>query len=160
MQSLFDFVRRYKREDGSELCEPFIRAPKRRTDPTYHEIVPDPIDLLKIQLKLKTEEYGSLPELEADFQKLFSNAHAYYKKESPECTAARELEELYKKALEKIEAGEDPVTSLGSREESEDSDLQEMLEDLFAAVIIASDPGEGSRPWHLSFRLLPSPKVR
>lgn len=38
MQSLFDFMRRFKREDGSELCEPFIRAPKRRTDPEYYEV--------------------------------------------------------------------------------------------------------------------------
>jgi len=33
MQTLFDFMRKYRREDGAEICEAFIRAPKRRTDP-------------------------------------------------------------------------------------------------------------------------------
>ena len=70
MQSLYDFLRRYKREDGSELCEPFIRAPKRRTDPEYYEVVSDPLDLLRIQQKLKTEEYADTDELRADFQKV------------------------------------------------------------------------------------------
>ena len=159
MQSLYDFLRRYKREDGSELCEPFIRAPKRRSDPGYYEVVSDPIDLLRIQQKLKTDEYANMPELKEDFKKLFSNAFAYYKRESDEHTSATELEDLFGKALEKIEAGEDPVAALGTREESEENDVQEMLEDLFAAVIVATDPGEGSRPWHLAFRLLPSQKV-
>ena len=159
MQSLYDFLRRYKREDGSELCEPFIRAPKRRSDPSYYEVVSDPIDLLRIQQKLKTEEYSNMPELKADFKKLFANAYAFYKKDSPEYTAAMELSDLYTKALEKIEAGEDPVAALGNREDSDEGDLQEMLEDLFAAIIVACDSGEGARPWHLAFRFLPSQKV-
>ncbi len=43
MQTLYDFIRRYRREDGSELCDTFIRAPKRRTDPAYYDVVTDPI---------------------------------------------------------------------------------------------------------------------
>jgi hypothetical protein len=42
MQILFDFMRKYRREDGGEICEAFIRAPKRRTDPGIAET-----DLLK-----------------------------------------------------------------------------------------------------------------
>ena len=60
----------------------------------------------------------------------------------------------------KIDAGEDPTATLGSREESEEDNLTEMLEDLFAGVILATDPLDPSRQIHLAFRLLPSKKVR
>ena len=99
MQQLFDFIRRYRREDGSELCETFIRAPKRRTDPAYYEVVSDPIDMLRIQQKLKTEEYADLDELKGDFVKLFNNAFAYYKKGTSEHRDATELHDLFNKAL-------------------------------------------------------------
>lgn len=99
MQNLFDFMRRYRREDGSELCEPFIRAPKRRTDPGYYEVVSDPIDMLRIQQKLKTEEYADLDELKADFKRLFDNAFAYYKSDTEEYEAASEMRDLYEKAI-------------------------------------------------------------
>ncbi|CAB4068400.1 PBRM1 [Lepeophtheirus salmonis] len=54
---LYEFIRRFKKEDGSELCENFIRVPKRRTDPGYYDVVTVPMDLLRIQQKLKTDEY-------------------------------------------------------------------------------------------------------
>ena len=84
MQTLFDFMRRYRREDGSELCETFVRAPKRRTDPEYYEVVTDPIDMLKIQNKLKTDEYSEMKQLQDDFDLLFNNALSFYKKGSQE----------------------------------------------------------------------------
>lgn len=160
MQMLYDFLRRYKREDGSELCEPFIRAPKRRTDPEYYDVVADPIDMLRIQQKLKTDEYTDLTELKADFDKLITNAHKFYADDSDEYEAASEVKDLLDKAVIKLEMGEDPVHSLGNREESDDSDGNEMLEELFAMVIQATDPADGNRPLHLAFRLLPSQTVR
>ena len=99
MQNLFDFLRRYRREDGSELCEPFIRAPKRRSEPGYYEVVSDPIDMLRIQQKLKTEEYGNIEELKSNFKKLFDNAFAYYKNDTEEYEAASEMRDLYEKAI-------------------------------------------------------------
>ncbi len=159
MQSLYDFMRRYRREDGTELCEPFIRAPKRRTDPAYYDVVSDPIDMLRIQQKLKTEEYADLDELKADFKRLLDNAFKYYKEDTEEYETATELKELYDKAVAKVEAGEDPAATLGSREEStEEETLTEMLEDLFAAVITAADPTDAARQIHQAFRLLPSKK--
>ena len=59
----------------------------------------------------------------------------------------------------KIDAGEDPTLTLGSREESEDDNLTEMLEDLFAGVVLATDPLDPARQIHQAFRLLPSKKV-
>ncbi len=159
MQTLFDFVRRYRKEDGSELCETFIRAPKRRTDPGYYEVVTDPIDMLRIQQKLKMDEYSAMEELKEDFERLLKNALAYYKKGSQEFKDASELSDLFGKALAKIEQGEDPAVSLGNREESgEDGDMADMLEDLYAAVIEVTDPSDSERPLHLMFRLLPSQK--
>jgi hypothetical protein len=101
MQTLYDFMRRYRREDGSELCDTFIRAPKRRTDPAYYDVVTDPIDMLRIQQKLKMDEYTKMDELKDDFDRLFKNAFAYYQKGTPENKDATELSELFTKALGK-----------------------------------------------------------
>ena len=102
MQTLFDFMRRYRREDGSELCETFIRAPKRRTEPGYYEVVTDPIDMLRIQQKLKMDEYSNMEELKEDFGKLLKNATSYYKKGSQEYKDATELQDLFEKAASKF----------------------------------------------------------
>ena len=158
LQVLFDFVRRYRREDGTELCDTFIRAPKRRTDPAYYEVVTDPIDMLRIQQKLKMDEYTKMDELKEDFDRLLKNAYAYYKKGSQEYKDASELSELFNKALVKVEAGEDPAATLGSREDSEENEMSEMLEELFGSVMTVTDSADPSRLLHLMFRLLPSQK--
>jgi len=105
MQSLYEFLRRYKREDGSELCEPFVRAPKRRSDPDYYEVVKDPIDFVRIQQKLRTEEYADVNELKADFVKIIDNALKYYKEDTEEREAAIELQELLDKAMGESQEG-------------------------------------------------------
>lgn len=47
-QQLYDTIRSFKKEDGSLLCDSFIRAPKRRQEPQYYEVVSQPIDLLRV----------------------------------------------------------------------------------------------------------------
>ena len=82
--------------------ETFVRAPKRRTEPSYYEIVTDPIDMLRIQQKLKMDEYTNMEELKADFELLFKNALSYYKKGTQEFKDATEMGELFAKALGRL----------------------------------------------------------
>jgi len=159
MQTLYDFMRKYKREDGSELCEMFVRAPKRRNDPQYYEVVSDPIDMLRIKQKLSTDEYANMNEMKEDFERLFSNALSYYKKGTSEAKDAQELKELFAKAIALVEAGEDPVATLGDREDNDDAETTEMVEDLFGSVMTATDIGDSDRSLNQVFRLLPSKQV-
>lgn len=50
-----------------------------RSDPEYFNVVSQPIDLTRIQQKVKTEEYRSVDELYADIHLLVSNNKKYYK---------------------------------------------------------------------------------
>lgn len=49
-----------------------------RTAADYYDVVTTPIDLLKIQQKLKTDEYEDIDQLTADVFLMVNNAKAYY----------------------------------------------------------------------------------
>lgn len=75
---LYDLLRNHKKEDGSLLCDSFIRVPKRRQEPGYYEVVSNPMDLLKVQQKIRTDEYRDMDEMANDILLMVKNAKAFY----------------------------------------------------------------------------------
>lgn len=92
---MYDIIRNHKKDDGSLLCDSFIRVPKRRQEPGYYDVVSNPMDLLKIQQKLKMEEYEDLDDMESDIELIVNNTKAFYKRTSQEYKDASELWDLF-----------------------------------------------------------------
>lgn len=183
-QQLYDSIRSVKKEDGSMLCDNFIRAPKRRQEPSYYEIVTNPIDLLRVQQKLKTDSYEDVEDLTTDIELLVNNAKAFYKPESDEYDDACTLWDVFNankaKLLDSLndDSASTSITSesktrssrtIGrprksttvdddqtSENSSENNDF-DPYEELFAAVMTAVDPAD-DRTLHTMFQLLPSKK--
>ncbi|XP_050685082.1 protein polybromo-1 isoform X2 [Leptidea sinapis] len=167
-QQLYDTIRSYKKEDGTLLCDSFIRAPKRRQEPQYYEVVSQPIDLLRVQQKLKTDTYEDIEELSADIELLVKNAKAFYKPSSEEYKDATELWKLYTRTRQTLEQGEEMKTpklcrtGSSSRRSDVAEDMSEtstnneednVFEELFNSVMTAS---LDSRPLYKDFQFLPS----
>uniref|UniRef100_A0A1Y1MVM8 Protein polybromo-1 n=1 Tax=Photinus pyralis TaxID=7054 RepID=A0A1Y1MVM8_PHOPY len=185
-QHLYESIRNYKKEDGTLLCDAFIRVPKRRQEPGYYEVVNNPIDLLKVQQKLKTDEYDDIEDLQADIELIVSNTKAFYKKNSTEYRDACDLWELFlvnknrlfdckdgdeepkgkiilkvgKLARKAAAAAERKVETDQSEDNSETStnpdEDMNPYEELFTSVMTATDTD--NRPLHTAFQLLPSKK--
>lgn len=184
-QQLYDIIRNQKKEDGSLLCDAFIRVPKRRQEPGYYEVVTNPIDLLKVQQKLKTDEYRDMEDLSADIQLMINNAKAFYMRTSPEYKDATDLWDLCVTTKNRImdeyedcETKGKLILKVGGRlsrkstmirqDDNEDTsesstnpdeEIMQPYEDLFMIVMSATDPIDNNRPLHTVFQLKPSKKL-
>lgn len=161
------------------LCDTFIRAPKRRQEPSYYEVVSNPIDLLRVQQKLKTESYDDVEDLATDLELLVKNAKAFYKPGSVEHQDACLLWSTFTANRTKLmEANGDDESALlrtkrigrqrksvatnDGDDASETSSVKaeedpELFEELFTTVMTVVD--ETNRPLHPMFLLLPSKKL-
>lgn len=173
-QQLYDSLRAVKKSDGTMLCDTFVRAPKRRQEPSYYDVVDNPIDLLRVQQKLKTESYEDVEELTTDMELLVNNSKAFYKPDSSEYQDACLLWDTYQQNKAKLiesnigddepnnkvkKIGRPRKSALDNDDASETSskatdDDIENYEELFASVMTATD--DNSRPLNLMFQLLPS----
>lgn len=187
VQQLYETIRNHKKEDGSLLCDAFIRVPKRRQEPGYYEVVSNPIDLLKVQQKLKTDEYEDMEDLQADIELLVNNAKAFYKRTSQEYKDACELWELFlstknkliedPKSLEDSSEGKGKIilkvgklarkaaaAAEGKKDDAEDaSETSSNFDDELGYcedlfTAVMTAMDQDNRPLHLVFQLLPSKK--
>ncbi|CAB3407587.1 unnamed protein product [Caenorhabditis bovis] len=113
-------LRNTKNAQKQSIIENFLRLPSRRHDPEFYEKVTNPIDFARIFQKLKTPEYMTFDEFEADLELLIANSLGYYKEDSEEYQDASRIKEVFEEAKIKVASGEYKDDSLEEAREPEE----------------------------------------
>lgn len=125
MKFLLDCVLNYTDNDGRVLSDPFVQLPTRRELPDYYEIIKKPIDIKKIQSKLKDNKYVNLDQLSDDVELMFKNAQEYNVENSLIYEDSVILMSVFRKAKSRIiesESAENKSDESQKEEESDDED--------------------------------------
>lgn len=59
------------------MSDPFIQLPTRRELPDYYEIIKKPIDLKRIQTRMKDNKYLNMDMLQTDIELMARNTQEY-----------------------------------------------------------------------------------
>ena len=97
--NLLNFLRKCKDSSHRVLCENLVRVPSRRVMPQYYDVVSQPIDLIKIQQRLRTDGYQTVQAFLSDVKLLLDNVRCFYEPSSQDFKDATFLEEMF---LEKV----------------------------------------------------------
>lgn len=115
------------------------------------------MDLLRVQQKIKMEEYEEVEQLSSDVELLINNAKAYYKEDTQEHRDAIEIWDVFLDAKNEFTSYDgtggdiDALSNAGSEAASDDDTP---WEELFTCVMTATS--EDNRSLSSIFRLLPA----
>ena len=99
---------------GRALAPIFEQLPTPAELPDYYELIPEPVDLVGIDRRLRDGGYADLPAFQADVELMWANATTYNGPENPVHAAALALRELCRaewprllRAAEKVQTDTD-----------------------------------------------------
>lgn len=76
MRRLMEEIENYETEDRL-LAEAFLELPSRKELPDYYEVIRRPVDIKKINSRIRASKYRSMDDLTEDFMHMCTNAQLY-----------------------------------------------------------------------------------
>ncbi|XP_047146441.1 protein polybromo-1 isoform X1 [Hydra vulgaris] len=136
-KEIVDYLCTILDENDRPICEMFNKLPSKDALPVYYDIISEPIDFQTIKKKIKTQQYLTINDLEADIFLLIKNAHAFNESKSQIYKDATQLKKSYlnkKSELSKIamKTGKKPKLSsrqlsIEAEDKTEDVSIVEQL---------------------------------
>jgi hypothetical protein len=114
------------------LSEPFFQLPTRRELPDYYEIIKKPVDIKRIQTRIKENKYHSLDDLQNDIELLCRNAQEYNIDGSLIFEDSIVLQSVFKSARNRLEANQsddDDDDSESEKESNTNANVAESQQD-------------------------------
>jgi SWI/SNF-related matrix-associated actin-dependent regulator of chromatin subfamily A protein 2/4 len=99
-----------------------LQLPTRRELPDYYEIIKKPIDLKRIQQRIKDGKYSSLNDLQADMELMCGNTQEYNIEGSLIYEDSIVLNSVFKSARARLESEPDEESSESEKEEQDSDD--------------------------------------